>query len=234
MKMGKGNFVAPYQAHLKIDSIFKGLPAEAAGMKEGDKLLSVNGNRVFSVETCKKVINENKGSSVSVQIARGNDTLTIMPVVNDSGLIGVRFKPEYGNYPETDYTFGSALFFGASDATEAIVSNIKGLRQIFRGKEKASENLQGPIGIATIYGPVLEWSRFWTITGLLSMILAFMNILPIPALDGGHVVFLLIEAITRKRFSDKFMERAQVAGMIILLSLMVFSVGNDIWKHWIN
>ena len=234
MKMGKGNFVAPYQAHLKIDSVFAGLPAAAAGIREGDKLLSVNGQRVFSVETCKKIIGQNKSNSVTVQVARGNDTLTIMPVVNDSGLIGVRFMPDFGNYPLTDYTLGSAFYFGTSDAFEAIISNIKGLKQILRGKEKASENLQGPIGIATIYGPVLEWSRFWTITGLLSMIVAFMSILPIPALDGGHVVFLLIEAITRKRFSDKFMERAQIAGMIILLSLMAFSVGNDIWKHWLN
>ena len=112
--------------------------------------------------------------------------------------------------------------------------NLKGLKQIFVGKEKASDSLQGPIGIATIYGGVWDWRRFWNITGLLSMILAFMNILPIPALDGGHVLFLIIESVTRKKFSDKFMERAQVAGMIILLSLMVFTIGNDIWKHILN
>ena len=105
---------------------------------------------------------------------------------------------------------------------------------IFTGKEKASDSLQGPIGIATIYGGVWDWYRFWTITGLLSMVLAFMNILPIPALDGGHVVFLVIEAVTRRKFSDKFMERAQVTGMVILLSLMVFTIGNDIWKHLLN
>ena len=111
---------------------------------------------------------------------------------------------------------------------------MKGLKQIFVGKEKASDSLQGPIGIATIYGGVWDWRWFWTITGLLSMVLAFMNILPIPALDGGHVVFLLIESVTRKKFSDTFMERAQVAGMIILLSLMVFTIGNDIWKHFLK
>jgi regulator of sigma E protease len=94
--------------------------------------------------------------------------------------------------------------------------------------------LQGPIGIAAIYGSVWDWQRFWVITGLLSMVLALMNILPIPALDGGHVVFLIIESVTGKKFSDKVMERAQIAGMIILLSLMVFAVGNDIWKHFIR
>ncbi len=117
---------------------------------------------------------------------------------------------------------------------EAITSNIKGLKQIFAGKEKASDSLQGPIGIATIYGGIWDWRRFWAITGLLSMVLAFMNILPIPALDGGHVLFLTIEAVTRRKLSDKFLERAQIAGMIILLSLMAFTIGNDIWKHFIN
>ena len=94
--------------------------------------------------------------------------------------------------------------------------------------------MQGPIGIATIYGGVWDWSRFWAITGLLSMVLAFMNMLPIPALDGGHVIFLLIESIFKVKFSDKVMERAQVVGMVILFSLLVFAVGNDIWKHIIN
>ena len=88
----------------------------------------------------------------------------------------------------------SALSFGTSDAVEALVSNVKGLRKIFTGEEKASDSVQGPIGIATIYGGVWDWGRFWAITGLLSMVLAFMNMLPIPALDGGHVIFLLIES----------------------------------------
>ena len=108
------------------------------------------------------------------------------------------------------------------------------LKQIFSGKEKASDSIQGPIGIATIYGGIWDWRRFWVITGLLSMVLAFMNILPIPALDGGHVLFLLVEVVSGRKLPEKFLEKAQVAGMIILLSLMIYSVGNDIWKHFIN
>ena len=108
------------------------------------------------------------------------------------------------------------------------------LRKIFTGEEKATDSVQGPIGIATIYGGTWDWPHFWVLTGLLSMVLAFMNILPIPALDGGHVIFLLIESMTRKKFSDKFMERSQVVGMVLLLRLMVFAVGNDVWKHFIK
>jgi regulator of sigma E protease len=234
IKAGRGNFIGPYRANLKIDSVFKGYPGEAAGLKKNDHILQVNGERVFSIEKFKKVVGENKSKPITIQLLRGTDTLLIQPVVNDSGLIGLINYPDFGDYALTPYTFSSAMGFGTSDAFEAITMNLKGLKQIFVGKEKASDSLQGPIGIATIYGGIWDWHRFWNITGLLSMILAFMNILPIPALDGGHVLFLLIEAITQKKFSDKFMERAQVAGMIILLSLMVFTIGNDIWKHILN
>ena len=234
IKSGRGNFIGPYRANLRIDSVFAGFPGEAAGFKKKDHILRLNGKRIFSSEKFKKTIGENKNKPVTIQVLRGMDTIMIQPVVNDSGLIGIINYPDFGNYTLTPYTFSEAISFGSSDAFEAITMNLKGLKQIFAGKEKASDSLQGPIGIATIYGGIWDWHRFWNITGLLSMILAFMNILPIPALDGGHVFFLLIESVTRRKFSDKFMERAQVAGMIILLSLMVFTVGNDIWKHILN
>ena len=228
---GRGFFLSTSQTSLLIDSTFPGKPAHAAGLKKNDKVISVNGKRTTSPE---KVIKENAGKTVSLLVIRNNDTLNFQPLVSDSGIIGISFRPDLGNYPKTPYTFGSALSLGTADAMEAVVGNIKGLKQIFVGKAKVSESLQGPIGIATIYGSVWDWHWFWKITGLLSMILAFMNILPIPALDGGHVVFLLIESVTRRKFSDTFMERAQITGMVILLALMAFTIGNDIWKHVIN
>ena len=234
IKAGRGNFIGPYRANLRVDSVFAGYPAEAAGIKKSDHILRLNGERIFSYEKFKRTVGENKNKPINVQLLRNADTLMIQPVVNDSGLIGLINLPDYGNYTRTPYSLSKAINFGTSDAFEAITMNLKGLKQIFVGKEKASDSLQGPIGIATIYGGIWDWRRFWNITGLLSMILAFMNILPIPALDGGHVFFLLIESVTQKKFSDKFMERAQVAGMIILLSLMVFTLGNDIWKHILN
>jgi len=234
IKEGKGNFIGPFQANQKVDSIFPGSPANAAGLQKGDRIYSVNGVHTFSIEEFRNIIHSNNGRPIRLQILRGNDSLIVQPIANDSGLIGILYHPDYGNYPVTDYSVLSAVRFGTSDAMEAITSNIKGLRQIFTGKEKASESLQGPIGIATIYGGIWDWHRFWRITGLLSMVLAFMNILPIPALDGGHVLFLTVEAVTRKKLSDKFLERAQIAGMIILLTLMAYSIGNDIWKHFIN
>jgi regulator of sigma E protease len=111
---------------------------------------------------------------------------------------------------------------------------VKGFGKIFSGKENAAESLQGPIGMATFFGAEWKWHRFWYLTAMISLILAFMNLLPIPALDGGHVMFLSFEIITRKPLSDKFQERAQMVGMAILLSLMVFVILNDIWKNFIR
>lgn len=98
------------------------------------------------------------------------------------------------------------------------------------GKEKASESIQGPIGIATIYGAQWIWPRFWYITGMISLVLAFMNILPIPGLDGGHLLFTLYEMVTRRKPSDAFLERAQEVGMLLLIALMIFAFGNDLLR----
>ena len=234
IEAGRGNFIGTYRANLYVDSVIPGKAAESAGLLKGDRIYAVNGVRTFSMDGFRSIVLENKSKPITLEIKRGNKNLDLQPVVGDSGKIGIIHHSDLGDYPRTPYTIGSSISFGASDAMEAITSNMKGLKQIIIGKEKATESLQGPIGIATIYGGVWDWKRFWTITGLLSMVLAFMNILPIPALDGGHVLFLTIEAVTRRKLSDKFLERAQVAGMVILLSLMVFTIGNDIWKHIIN
>jgi regulator of sigma E protease len=231
---GKGNFISTHQWSLVIDSVLPGKPAETAGLKKGDKIISINDRHEFSPQEFRDLILQNKNKSISIGVLRGTDSVMTQPVVSDSGAIGIVHGPVIGNYAYTNYSFGSAMRFGTSDAFDAIVTNLKGLKRIFTGHEKVSDSLQGPIGIATIYGGIWDWRRFWAITGLLSMVLAFMNILPIPALDGGHSVFLLIEWVTRKKFSDKFMERAQIVGMVILLALMAFTIGNDIWKHMLN
>ncbi|MDD2199441.1 MAG: M50 family metallopeptidase, partial [Bacteroidales bacterium] len=131
------------------------------------------------------------------------------------------------DYKTETYTFFKAMKYGNKDAFAAIISNIKGFKLLFTGQEKV-KNLSGPIGIAKFYGAEWNWLRFWSITGMISMVLAFINILPIPGLDGGHAFFTLIEAITRRKLPDRFMEIVQYIGMVILLALIVFIVGNDI------
>ena len=130
----------------------------------------------------------------------------------------------------TEYNLAESLPKGAEAAFDVVWINIRALGKIFTGEVSASKSIDGPIGIAQIFGGEWDWLRFWRITGLLSMVLAFMNFLPIPALDGGHVVFLTYEMVSGRKPSDKFLEGAQKVGMVLLLSLMVFAVFNDLFK----
>lgn len=224
----KGRFIGPDRIPFQVDSVVKGTAADSIGLMKGDRIVAFNNSEINVFGDLKEKLSENAGKTVSLSVIRGNDTIVKNPVVSKDGTIG--FVSSQTIYKTEPYTLASSIKYGASEAVNALVSNAKGLGKIFKGEEKASDSVQGPIGIAKIYGGTWDWPKFWSITGLLSMILAFMNILPIPALDGGHIIFLLIEAITGKKFSETFMERAQIIGMIILLSLMVFAVGNDIFK----
>ncbi len=234
---GRWNFIGFSALQFEIGKVTPGEPAEKAGIKAGDKIIAINGEKIGGGDELVSKVKSLKNKQVSLSLLRGGQTLDIACQVSDKGTIGIAYDVipvKNDSYTLQPYTLGNAIAYGASDALEALVSNAKGLGKIFTGEEKASESVQGPIGIATIYGGEWNWARFWTITGLLSMVLAFMNMLPIPALDGGHVVFLLIESVFRVKFSDKIMERAQVVGMVILLSLLIFAVGNDVWKHILN
>jgi len=112
--------------------------------------------------------------------------------------------------------------------------NAKGLGKVFKGELKFNKAVSGPVAMASMFGSHVDWERFWSLVGLLSMALALMNLLPIPALDGGHALFLIVEMVKGKPLSDKFLERAQLVGFVILISLMVFVFGNDIVKHVIK
>jgi regulator of sigma E protease len=211
-----------------IDSVLPGRGAEKAGLMAGDTVVSLNGLAVPTWGSFTETIGNSKGDTLVAVVSRNGATMSLPLYVDSTGIVGVFSSPK--PHEMRHYTLGSALKYGIKDAVDLLTANIKGLGKIFAGKEKATDSLQGPIGIARIYGGEWLWSKFWFITGLISIILAFMNILPIPALDGGHVIFLTIEAVTGRKFSDKFMEKAQIAGMVILLALMVFVVGNDIFK----
>jgi len=234
---GRWSFIGYAPLEHEVNLVAEGSPAEKAGLQKGDRILSMNGVSPKNREELMSMIQAAKGQPLPMQIKRGKETLTLTPLVSGEGKIGIGFdfipSKDHG-YTMQPYTIGSALAFGTSDAMESIISNAKGLSKLFTGEEKATDSVQGPIGIATIYGGTWDWARFWAITGLLSMVLAFMNMLPIPALDGGHVVFLLIESVFRFKFSEKVMERAQIVGMVILMGLLVFALGNDVWKHILN
>ena len=205
------------------------LPAFAAGLKKGDVITSVNTNPVRFYHEVKELLSKEAGKPIRLGILRGGVADTLSMQVASSGQIG--FIPEMLiEVTHEEYSIAQAASIGTGRAFSVITDNVKGFKKIASGDVSASKALSGPIGIAQMFGGVWDWNRFWMLTGLLSMALAFMNILPIPALDGGHAIFLLYEMVTGKAASEKVLEKAQQVGMIILLALMAYTFGNDIFK----
>ncbi len=203
--------------------------AYKAGLKVGDKFVSLAGQPVKFYQELSPILEKNKGKSIPVIIDRKGNLDTLKMTVSNEGKVGFRPNSLLKDTHE-DYTIGQAFNAGFVEAFTVIGTNLKGFKKIFKGDVSASNAVSGPIGIAKIFGGVWDWGKFWFLTGLLSMSLAFMNALPIPALDGGHAIFLIWEMITGKTPSIKVQEIAQQVGTVILLGLMVFAFGNDIFK----
>lgn len=213
-------------------------PAEKAGLQPGDKITAVNGQPITYFDELQTFSSENAGKPINLQVVRTSDASVENPITETieltatpdiDGLLGL-YRDPLIDVAHTDYSFTEAIPIGTEQAFQAVWVNILAFGKIFRGELSASKSLSGPIGIAQIFGGTWDWARFWGLTALLSMVLAFMNFLPIPALDGGHVMFLLYEMVSGRKPSDQFLEGAQKVGMVLLLSLMVFVIFNDIFK----
>ncbi|WP_341837551.1 RIP metalloprotease RseP [Chitinophaga pollutisoli] len=210
-------------------------PAYKAGLRAGDTVLAINGQPVQWFHEISKLVVKDTGKTISVTVKRGADTLTKSATIPSAGYLGVNISPDrHLEYVTKHYTFGQAIPAGFTTAIETLVDYVKQLRLIFVSKEvKASESLGGFMSIGNLFPSEWDWQSFWTLTALLSIILAFMNILPIPALDGGHVLFLIYEIITGRKPSEKFMEYAQIVGMVLLFGLLLYANGLDIWR-WLT
>jgi regulator of sigma E protease len=202
--------------------------AEAIGLQKGDKIIAVNDRPIQYFNELQNSLGELKGEKAELTIQRNGETLSKTADVSSEGTIGIAINSLLTPVVKK-YAIGESITKGTQRAFGVVIVNAKALGKMFTG-EVSAKNVSGPIGMAQIYGNQWDWVKFWTITGLISMILAFMNLLPIPALDGGHVMFLLYEMISGRSPSDKFLENAQKVGMVLLLALMVFAIGNDILK----
>ncbi len=200
-----------------------------AGLKEGDKFVNVAGKPIKFYQELSPILSENKGKTIPVVIDRKGALDTLKMSVSSEGKIGIRPRSLLKDTHE-DLSIGESFKTGSVEAFTVIGTNLKGFKKIFKGEVSASNAVSGPVGIAKIFGGQWDWANFWFLTGLLSMSLAFMNALPIPALDGGHAIFLIWEMITGKAPSIRVQEIAQQVGTVILLGLMVFAFGNDIFK----
>jgi regulator of sigma E protease len=226
---GRAQFIEPMTT-FSVGEIQAETPADEVGLVEGDQIIAFNGKPINYYHEFKTLASENMAKKIDLKIKRGSDTLILAPTLTEEGLLGFLSNPGL-KYEQIDLSLGQAFTMGSARAFSVITDNIKGFKKIFSGQVKANKALAGPVGIARkFYGGVWDWGRFWFITGMLSMALAFMNLLPIPALDGGHALILIYEMVSGRKPSEKFMERTQQVGMIILLTLLVLIFGNDIFQ----
>ncbi|MEQ9117846.1 RIP metalloprotease RseP [Fulvivirga sp.] len=228
-----GNFIVP-KIPISIVEMNDNTLAQRMGLKEGDIFVSLAGQDIVELGDVKSIISGYKEDSITATVRRGNELMTYAGAVKGDSLLGVTVGLPEGFFTTKEYGLAESVPMGAERAFGVIFTQIQAFGKMFRGELNVRKSLSGPIGIAKAYGGTWDWQRFWRLTGLLSMVLAFMNLLPIPALDGGHVMFLSYEMISGRKPSDKFLENAQKIGMAFLLLLMVFIIGNDIFKVFFN
>ena len=219
-----------------VNTFATGSPAEKAGMQSGDSVVSINGIPMNVFQDITVALSEHAGEQIMVSFYRHGRLDSLPITVGDNGKLGVHCETDVAKlFPElivhTDYTLLEALPAGIQEGWETLVTYVSSLKMLFA--PGGVQNLGGFGAMASLFPNHWDWQAFWNLTALLALTLAFMNIIPTPGLDGGHIVFTLWEIITRRKPSDKFLTYAQNTGMILLLALMVFANGNDIWR-WLS
>ncbi len=223
-------FFAPrYQFEVK--TVVKGGSAYKAGVLEGDRILAIDSQSIGSFFELKETLKAKGGKTADFTILSKNGKISKKYItITDEGTIG--FQPKFVGFEGLEktikYGLGESMVKGVEKSFTLISANAKGLGKVVSGKTNAKNSLAGPIGIAQMYGSTWDWINFWSLTAMLSLALAFMNILPIPALDGGHVMFLMYEIITRRPVNEKVLYVGQIIGMVMLFSLIAFIFWVDI------
>lgn len=203
--------------------------AKEVGFEVGDRVLAINDQYYNVREQLREELIAHAGDSVQFTIVRAGDTCMIDMQLPDNGLLGVTLESHLVNLFEVthhEYTFLQAIPAGIKYGCKTLATYVTSLKALFA--KNGAQNLGGFITMGSIFPETWNWHSFWDITALLAIILAFMNVIPIPGLDGGHILFTLWEMITRRKPSDKFLEVAQTIGMILLIGLLVLANGNDI------
>jgi regulator of sigma E protease len=223
-------FFAPRML-FKIGKVMGGSHAEKAGLESGDIINALNGEKVLSFFEFKELLTKHAGETVSLEVLDStNKVSNLKAEIGEDATLG--FQPAFYGFEYKEkvvkYGLGKSINLGVSRSFGLIGANAKALGNVASGKTDPTKSLAGPVGIAQMFGSTWNWVNFWTLTAMLSLVLALMNILPIPALDGGHVMFLLYEIIARRPVSDKVLYVGQIIGMVFLLSLVAFTFWVDI------
>lgn len=215
-----------------IDTIYPDYPAYNSGFEIGDKILSVNGKPIKYFDEFGSIIKENGQNENLFVVSRENQIDTIKVTANKEGKIGINafgkeLQLQIGK-TKVEYSLGESIVGGFGYGFNTLKDYVAQFKYVFT--KKGATQVGGFGAIGNLFPDVWDWQSFWATTALISIILAFMNILPIPALDGGHVMFLLYEIVAGRKPNDKFMEYAQMVGFFILIALVLFANGNDIYR----
>ena len=235
LKTGTGGYLSVRTPTI-VDSVLEGKPAKLAGLEKGDKIVGINGQPTLFFDEVTKALELNKNQKVSVEFIRNNDHKNVEVVTDEHGKLG--FIPDITpmkNILEQAKVTQEIGFFasiprGFERTIESLTQQVKQFKILFNKQTEGYKQVSGPIGIVKMMPTEFNWTAFWSFTAMFSVWLAFLNLLPIPGLDGGHVVFTLWEIITGKPASEKVLEYAQMIGVIFLLGLMILIFGNDVYK----
>lgn len=215
----------------KLDSVVSGAPADIAGLKSTDKIISINGQPIQFYSDLTYQIKNSTGNELNFEVERDNEIKILNIVPGETKTIGVVSSAtdlNFIKYNKRNYTLGESITGGISEAYWEVKDYLSQFQYIFT--KKGASQIGGFAAIGNMFPAEWNWQAFWYLTAFLSIMLGVVNLLPIPALDGGHVMFLLYEMVSGRKPGDKFMEYAQMVGFIILMGLILFANGNDIFK----
>lgn len=227
-----GQMFMAYRLPVVVADAQPGMGALKAGIEKGDSIVSVNGVSAASFEVFTTQLEKNKNKTVAIGFVRNGKPMSADVAIDGGGKIGIMLTPitDVYNTITREYSILASIPRGIELGVEKLTSYVGQMKYVFTAE--GAKNLGGFGAIGNIFPDEWNWEQFWSITAFLSVILAFMNILPIPALDGGHVLFLLVEIITRRQPSEKFLGKAQMIGMTFLIALLLFANGNDIYRFF--
>ncbi|MGQ1911556.1 RIP metalloprotease RseP [Marinifilum sp. RC60d5] len=219
----------------KIAKVEKESPAKVVGLQKNDEITKIDDVDFEFFNEFQDYMKTKAGKEVNVSVLRDGKELSLKMILTKEGYMGVRGGSDINHfkYETVKYSFAQAIPAGINKGISKLTDYLKQFGLIFDKEVKGYKSIGGFGTIGSIFPPVWDWHAFWNLTAFLSIILAIMNILPIPALDGGHVLFLFYEIITGRKPGDKFMEYAQVTGMVLLFGLLIFANANDVVK-WIS
>ncbi|WP_320111201.1 RIP metalloprotease RseP [Draconibacterium orientale] len=221
----------PYD--IQIGRLAKDLPAQQAGLQVGDVLGNVDGKSFEYYDQFTNYLESKKGEEIAIDITRDGQEMTKTLTINEDGKMGFNAalnNPDIFEFKTIKYGFLESIPAGINRGVQTTGNYLKQFKLFFKKETKAYESLGGFATIGNIFSSTWDWAHFWDMTAFISIILAIMNLLPIPALDGGHVMFLFGEMITGRKPGEKFLEYAQIAGMVLLLALVLYANANDIIK----